>query len=93
VSPCDFCTTSRAGRLSTEMSVRTGDSAAEIVRDVVTHNADLIVTATHGHSGVTRLVLGSVAAHVLAHGSVLMVLAQTRRPPHHAPAHHSGAGK
>ncbi|MBZ0160918.1 universal stress protein [Candidatus Methylomirabilis sp.] len=36
-----------------------------ICQEATTLDVDLIVMASHGHSGVTRLLLGSVAEHVL----------------------------
>jgi nucleotide-binding universal stress UspA family protein len=42
-----------------------GYPAEEIITTATRHNADLIVMATHGYSGLQRLVLGSVADKVL----------------------------
>lgn len=42
-----------------------GDPAAEIVRVARERPCELIVMATHGRTGVRRLVLGSVAEHVV----------------------------
>lgn len=55
-----------------------GDPAAEIVRIASGLAADLLVVGTRGRHGLDRLVLGSVAAHVVrsAGCSVLVV-----RPP------------
>lgn len=39
--------------------------AMELLRYAVDHPCDLIAMATHGHTGLARLVLGSVAAQVL----------------------------
>lgn len=46
-------------------SVRTGDPAYEIVAAAREWNADLIVTGTHGRSGLGRMFLGSVAETVI----------------------------
>jgi nucleotide-binding universal stress UspA family protein len=58
----------RAGRLagiSTEVIVRPGE-AADVILDVAsTEHIDRIVMATHGRTGLTRWVLGSVAEKVL----------------------------
>jgi nucleotide-binding universal stress UspA family protein len=42
-----------------------GDPAEEILRYAVGHPIDLIVVGTHGRSGVSRLLLGSVADRVV----------------------------
>ena len=56
-----------------------GNVAVEIHDQALAWPADLLVMGNHGHSGVTRLVLGSVAEKVLriANSPVLVV-------PHHA---------
>lgn len=54
--------------------VRCGDPAEEIVACVEERNIDLVVMATHGRTGVKRLVLGSVAEQVLRHLQVPVML-------------------
>lgn len=44
-----------------------GDPAGVIVDVAREHGCDLIVMGTHGRSGLGRLVLGSVAEHVIRH--------------------------
>jgi nucleotide-binding universal stress UspA family protein len=46
---------------------RVGDPASEIVLCAQEIGADLIAMGTHGHTSLASLVLGSVAAEVLAH--------------------------
>ena len=46
-----------------------GDPATEIVRVANEENVSLIVMGTHGRSGLTRLLLGSVAELVIRHSS------------------------
>jgi nucleotide-binding universal stress UspA family protein len=60
--------------------VRAGDAAHEIVAAAHDADADLIVTGTRGHTGLARLVLGSVARNVVHHApcSVLIVPERTR---------------
>ena len=49
--------------------------AAEVILDYTNKNkVDLIVMSTHGRSGVTRWVLGSIADRVLTHTSVPILL-------------------
>jgi len=63
-----------------------GDAAEEIVRYARQHQVDLIVLGTHGRTGVTRVLLGSVAERVVrtAPCPVLTVPAGATAPP--APA-------
>jgi nucleotide-binding universal stress UspA family protein len=49
-------------------AVRFGEPAREIVRYAREENVDLIMMATHGHTGLARLAFGSVASHVVASG-------------------------
>lgn len=42
-----------------------GDPATEICRFAAGEQCDLIVMTTHGRTGLTRLLMGSVAEHVL----------------------------
>ena len=52
----------------------TTTTARDMIAASQKHAADLLVVSTHGRSGLSRMVLGSVAAEVLAH-SPLDVLA------------------
>ena len=45
--------------------MRAGDASAEILAEARSLPADLIVISTHGRSGVTHLILGSVTEHVV----------------------------
>ncbi|HLC28288.1 MAG TPA: universal stress protein [Dehalococcoidia bacterium] len=49
-------------------AVRFGDPAEEIIRFAEELKIDLIVMATHGHTGLARRVFGGVASHVVAGG-------------------------
>ncbi len=55
-------------------AVRFGEPAAEIVRFVDEHNIGLVAMATHGRTGLQRLVLGSVAEQVLRRVGVPVLL-------------------
>lgn len=48
-----------------EYQVRDGDAAAEIVSLAEQSHCDLIVIGTHGRSGLSRVLMGSVAEMVL----------------------------
>ena len=64
----------RAGR-AVDCEVRDGDAAAEIVAAATARGTDLVVVGTRGHTGLARMILGSVARNVLLHApcSVLVV--------------------
>lgn len=53
----------RAGR-SVSARVLRGEPAAEIVRHAREERCDLLVVGTHGRTGMSRLVLGSVAERI-----------------------------
>ncbi|WP_437836022.1 universal stress protein [Sorangium sp. So ce1153] len=48
-----------------ESSVRRGDARRAIVREAARWKADLIIMGTHGRSGISRALLGSVAESVM----------------------------
>jgi nucleotide-binding universal stress UspA family protein len=48
-----------------ELLVREGPAADEVLQVAREKNADLIVMATHGRTGVRRLLLGSVTEKVI----------------------------
>jgi len=74
----------QAGVAVTRRTV-TGDPAASILDLSFEAGVDLIVLATHGRSGITRFMLGSVAERVLRHATVPILLVR-------APAE-KGAGR
>ena len=53
------------GKVRYQIETRSGRPAEIIHQAAEDLGADLIVMATHGRTGVTRLVLGSVAEHVV----------------------------
>lgn len=67
----------REAGLTARAEGREGDPAAEIVAVAREQEADLVVVGTHGRTGLSRLVMGSVARNVLhhAHCSVLVAKA------------------
>jgi nucleotide-binding universal stress UspA family protein len=53
---------------------REGDRPAEVISNYVRENGiDLIIIATHGHTGLKKMIFGSVALEVL-HNSTVPVL-------------------
>jgi nucleotide-binding universal stress UspA family protein len=79
VAECDEC----AG-LDVEELIVYGDAAAEIVRVAKERSVDLIVIASHGRTGLGRILFGSTAEAVVRHAScpVLVVKpSQTEEKP------------
>jgi nucleotide-binding universal stress UspA family protein len=64
----------KAAGYEVSAQVRFGEPAQEIIDCADEEEMDLIVMATHGRSGVSRLLLGSVAEKVLRHAPVPVVL-------------------
>lgn len=54
-----------------------GDPLAEILRVAGENKADLIALGTHGRTGLTRLLLGSVAEQVLRKATCPVLVART----------------
>lgn len=52
-------------RVAVEHRLLEGDAATEIVRAAKEIECDMVVMGTHGRSGLGKLLLGSVAEHVL----------------------------
>jgi nucleotide-binding universal stress UspA family protein len=63
----------RGAGLDATAETRVGDAAAQIIAASVAWGADLIVLGSRGRTGLTRLVLGSVARNVV-HGSATSTL-------------------
>jgi nucleotide-binding universal stress UspA family protein len=53
--------------LQTETAVRDGDPRTVILDEAKDWGADLIVLGSHGHSGLERWLLGSVARSIVDH--------------------------
>jgi nucleotide-binding universal stress UspA family protein len=67
--------TLRAAGIDTEGRVLQGDPRTALVELARTEHADLIVVGSHGRTGMAKLVMGSVASHVVTHApcSVMVV--------------------
>ena len=68
-----------AGRLAEEgirvrTAVRYGKAAAEILGHITANEVDLVAMSTHGRSGLSRLVMGSVAEEVVRNAGVPVLL-------------------
>ena len=65
----------RAAGLSAESRPLRGDVRDELVKLVEAERVDLVVLGSHGRTGLSKLLMGSVASHVVTHApcSVLVV--------------------
>ena len=65
----------RDAGLATEALVARGDPREALVETARATGTDLVVIGSHGRTGLAKLVLGSVASHVVTHApcSVLVV--------------------
>jgi nucleotide-binding universal stress UspA family protein len=70
----------RVEHLGTEAKVLEGDPRTALVQAAKEENADLIVVGSHGRTGIAKLLMGSVASHVVTHApcSVLVVKMERR---------------
>jgi len=69
-----------AGRTADE-KLRVGDAAAEIIEEASTWPADLVVVGSRGLTGISRLILGSVARNVLqGSGASVLVVRESTGP-------------
>jgi nucleotide-binding universal stress UspA family protein len=64
--------------LMTDAVVLDGDPAAELVRFATERRTGTIVLGTRGHTGLARLLLGSVARNVLVHAPCSVLITRER---------------
>ena len=70
----------RAAGVDAVAEVREGDAAGGILAAAADWDADMIVVGTHGRTGLSRLLLGSVTRNVLSHASASVLIARAPRP-------------
>jgi nucleotide-binding universal stress UspA family protein len=63
--------------------VQDGDPAEAILTAAQEKHADLIAMSTHGYSGVTRWIMGSVTERVLAHAPCPVLVLRSEKPFSH----------
>jgi len=68
--------------MSHEIQVVSGDPASSIVDAAIANNADLIVMATHGRSGLGHFFLGSVAEQVVREAPIPVMTVKFASPKH-----------
>jgi nucleotide-binding universal stress UspA family protein len=77
----------RARGIDVELASPLGPPGEQIAKVAKDRHADLIVVGTHGHTGISRFLLGSVATSVLRHApcDVLVCRGQTTPTPFQRP--------
>ena len=65
--------------LTAEKRVRTGDPKPVIIDEAQEWGADLIVVGSHGHTGIKRWLLGSVALSVVSHAPCSVYVVRERQ--------------
>ena len=63
---------------STESHVVKGDPRDALVDLATSLRADLVVVGSHGRTGLAKLVLGSVASHVVTHAPCSVLVVKTK---------------
>jgi len=75
----------RAAGLEVETRIVHGDARTEILADAENWESDLIVLASHGHTGLKHWLLGSVAHSIVSHAPCSVQIVRAKTPnPHHA---------
>ena len=70
----------RAAGLVTEARVTPGDPGEMLVETARGWGADLLVVGSHGRTGLGRLLMGSVASHVVTHAPCNVLVVKTKTP-------------
>lgn len=68
-----------SGRVEAELLIRRGAPAATILQVVDELDTDLLVMGSHGRQGLQRLLLGSVAEHVIVRSPVPVLVVRSVR--------------
>ncbi|HKP45977.1 MAG TPA: universal stress protein [Pyrinomonadaceae bacterium] len=64
-----------------ESSVQIGHAGQQIVARAQAEHADLIVTSTHGYTGLKHVLMGSTAEYVVRHATCPVLVVPTRERP------------
>jgi nucleotide-binding universal stress UspA family protein len=67
--------------IATEMILGNGHAGEQICQQAKSHNCDLIVIATHGRTGLSHVLLGSITEYVVRHAPcpVMVIPSRCRR--------------
>jgi nucleotide-binding universal stress UspA family protein len=63
-----------------EAELRTGCMIEEICAEIERADVDLVITSTHGQSGIKHALLGSVAEHVVRYADCPVLVVPSRTP-------------
>jgi len=74
----DLVRTTRAERFKVESALEIGHAGQQICERSHDRQADLIVTSTHGHTGLKHVFLGSTAEYVVRHAKCPVLVVPTR---------------
>jgi nucleotide-binding universal stress UspA family protein len=74
---CDWLLSSG---LSAETAVHSGEPRSVILEEAQQWDADLIVIGSHGHTGVKRWLLGSVAHSIVSHAGCSVEVVRQKNP-------------
>ncbi len=69
----------RDAGLATEAKVVQGDAREALVETARTMGADLVVVGSHGRTGLGKLLMGSVASHVVTHSPCTVTVVKTKK--------------
>lgn len=67
--------------IPTEMTVRYGDAATEVLQLAAREEHTLVALSTHGRTGLDRVIFGSVAEKILRKGAFPMLIQRTAAVP------------
>lgn len=70
----------------TEARIAEGDPRIALVDTARLEQADMIVLGSHGRTGISKLLLGSVASHVVTHAPCTVVVVKTHENGGRTPA-------
>lgn len=66
--------------LAAESRVLQGDPRTALLEEARREGVDLIVVGSHGRTGIDKLVMGSVASHVVAHAPCSTIVVRAKAP-------------
>lgn len=61
-----------------ESRVLDGDPRSALIEEARRENADLLIVASHGRTGIDKLVMGSVASHIVTHAPCSVVVVRAK---------------
>jgi nucleotide-binding universal stress UspA family protein len=70
----------RRSGLATEARVLVGDPREAIIETAKAEEVDLVVVGSHGRSGLPKLLMGSVASHIVTHAPCSVLVVKEGRP-------------